>query len=70
MGTALKEARILVERDYPDLEINVARDSGDVVVLWLQDTKDYRDANCIIASYNMWYPGEIMYYKPTIIEEK
>ena len=52
----------LIERDHPELEINIAKDSGEMVEFLLYDTNEYRLRSSLIASYNMWYPGEINYY--------
>jgi len=67
MHSALEDAIAHAERDYPELEINIARDGGDVVELLLYDIKDYRMLNSIVARYNKWYPDEITYYSLSFI---
>ena len=52
---ALDRAIELAEKEYPNLEINIARDGGDIIELLLYDMKDYNYSNCILFSYNKWY---------------
>ena len=61
--TTIEKGTEIIKLDYPDLEINIARDGGDVVEFLLYDIKDYKYANCLIASYNQWYPQEMLYFK-------
>lgn len=63
-----REALKLIKRDYPDLEPYLARNSGDVVVYWLQNTETFRDRDCLVATYNSWYPEEIKYFKLSFVE--
>ena len=63
MSKTIDEALVLITRDYPQLEVNVARDGGDVVEFLLCDNEDFGMSNCVVASYNMWYPGGINYYE-------
>jgi hypothetical protein len=67
MRDIIKEAEKLIKRDYPNLEINVARDGGDVVEFLLYDSENLRLGDSIVASYNMWYPSEILYFKLVLL---
>ncbi len=58
----LDRAIELADKTFPKLEVNVARDGGDVVELLLYDVEEFRDSNHRIAHYNKWY-DEIRFSK-------
>lgn len=70
MSAVLQKALDLVERDYPKLEVNIARDGGEVVQLLLYDDKSFSLKKSLLASYNQWYPEEITYYQLNFSEKK
>lgn len=51
----LDRAIELAEEKFPKLEINVARDGGDVVELLLYDVEEYNHADHRVGCYNKWY---------------
>jgi len=62
---SLDRAIALAEEHYPALEINITKDEGDIVKLYLQDLESF--GNDVIASYNKWY-DEVTFYKLVCIK--
>ena len=57
----LDRAIELADKHYPQLEINIARDDGDGIELFLYDITDFHLTHSIVASYNKWF-DEITFY--------